>query len=366
MSISNPANRDTLGVGTGDSPTFTGLTLSGLTLGSAPFAGASGVISQDNANLFWDDTLNRLGIGEDTPLAKLHIEEAGTDDLLRVRQALSTKLIVRNNGNVGIGTSAPDKIFHVAKAVNGGTALALFENSQANAASSVNETAEIRFGFGGDNDVARIIVGKEGDYTSAALSDSFMAFYTDLDGAAAEKMRIASDGNFGIGVVPTSILSFKMGTGTGQAQASGKANVNTTAVGTDANTAEKDLITYSLPANSFSADGRGVKITAWGSVATNGNTKTIRLKFGATIIRQIGPSGMNGLDWRIDGLVIRTGATTQDAMATEFLDVSAQDTTISTPAETLSGAVVIKITGQNGTASANDILAKGILIEYLN
>ena len=55
--------RTSLGVGTGDSPQLTGLTLSGLTQGSVAFAGASGVISQDNSNLFWDDTINRLGVG---------------------------------------------------------------------------------------------------------------------------------------------------------------------------------------------------------------------------------------------------------------------------------------------------------------
>lgn len=44
------------GLGTGDSPTLIGLTLSGLTAGSVLFAGVGGVISQDNDNLFWDDT----------------------------------------------------------------------------------------------------------------------------------------------------------------------------------------------------------------------------------------------------------------------------------------------------------------------
>ena len=43
--------------------TSAGLTLSGLTPGSAIFAGAGGVISQDNSNLFWDDTNKRLEIG---------------------------------------------------------------------------------------------------------------------------------------------------------------------------------------------------------------------------------------------------------------------------------------------------------------
>lgn len=48
----------TLPVGNGGTGTATAFTA-----GSVVFAGASGVYSQDNANLFWDDTNNRLGIG---------------------------------------------------------------------------------------------------------------------------------------------------------------------------------------------------------------------------------------------------------------------------------------------------------------
>lgn len=71
------AVRTTLGVGTGDSPTLTGLTLSGITLGSIPFAGTSGVISQDNANLFWDDSNNYLGVGTAAvPRDNLHVRTA--------------------------------------------------------------------------------------------------------------------------------------------------------------------------------------------------------------------------------------------------------------------------------------------------
>ncbi len=41
-------------------------TATAFTAGSVIFAGASGVYSQDNANFFWDDTNNRLGIGTTT------------------------------------------------------------------------------------------------------------------------------------------------------------------------------------------------------------------------------------------------------------------------------------------------------------
>ncbi len=55
------------------SPTFTGLSLSGLTTGSIPFAGAGGLLSQNNANFFWDETNSYLGIGTANPGAKLEV-----------------------------------------------------------------------------------------------------------------------------------------------------------------------------------------------------------------------------------------------------------------------------------------------------
>lgn len=54
------------------SPSFTGATLSGMTLGSVLFAGTGGVVSQDNSHFFWDDTNNQLqltsGGTNDVPL----------------------------------------------------------------------------------------------------------------------------------------------------------------------------------------------------------------------------------------------------------------------------------------------------------
>lgn len=48
---------------TGASPTFAGLTLSGLTAGSIPFAGTGGLISQHNDSFYWDNALETLKIG---------------------------------------------------------------------------------------------------------------------------------------------------------------------------------------------------------------------------------------------------------------------------------------------------------------
>jgi hypothetical protein len=43
------------------------------TTGSVIFAGAGGVLAQDNANLFWDNANNRLGIGIAVPTSPLHV-----------------------------------------------------------------------------------------------------------------------------------------------------------------------------------------------------------------------------------------------------------------------------------------------------
>jgi hypothetical protein len=57
--------RTLLGLATTDSPTFVGLTLSGITTGYIPFS-VSGVLTGDAA-LFWDNTKKSLGIGTVTP-----------------------------------------------------------------------------------------------------------------------------------------------------------------------------------------------------------------------------------------------------------------------------------------------------------
>lgn len=49
-----------------------------LTAGSVLFAGSTGLVTQDNTNLFWDDTNNRLGVGTTVPLAKFHINVPAT------------------------------------------------------------------------------------------------------------------------------------------------------------------------------------------------------------------------------------------------------------------------------------------------
>lgn len=168
-------------IGTGNSPEFTGLTLSGLTAsrfvktdgskalvsastvnltsevtgvlpvanggtnataftaGSIVFAGTSGTYKEDNANFFWDDTNNRLGIGITSPMRMIDVYNAGAVADIRLRSGAGNcsfyidsvagnvsrlrfvtsqlfairdetagidRLFIQNSGNIGIGTGS--------------------------------------------------------------------------------------------------------------------------------------------------------------------------------------------------------------------------------------------------------------------
>src|SRR3989344_2047481 len=51
------------------------------TAGSVLFAGTSGILQQDNANLFWDDSTDRLGIGTTSPGAELEVSNVDAVDI---------------------------------------------------------------------------------------------------------------------------------------------------------------------------------------------------------------------------------------------------------------------------------------------
>ncbi len=67
------------------------LTDTALTSGSVTFAGAGGLISEDNANLFWDDTNNRLGINTNTPGNSLDVHTGGTTPILALNNTAGSQ-----------------------------------------------------------------------------------------------------------------------------------------------------------------------------------------------------------------------------------------------------------------------------------
>jgi hypothetical protein len=205
-----------LGVARGGTGTSTAFTA-----GSLVFAGASGVYSQDNANLFWDDSNNYLGIGTATPAAPLNVSVSTSGDAVRITQtgagnALvvedstnpdATPFVVNASGQVLIGrTTAPF----------GSTSLAIEQSAADSAPSNIDflknragaivnsgdGLGRIRFwGYDGAAPIAaaEIVAAVDGTPGTNDMPGR-LVFSTTADGAstATERMRIDNIGRIGI------------------------------------------------------------------------------------------------------------------------------------------------------------------------
>lgn len=171
------------------------------------------------------------------------------------------------------------------------------------------------------------------------------------------------DGPVGIGTsaVAGQPLTVQAGAGTGAKVVMGVIHVNTTAVGNAANTNEQDLWTYSLPANTLNADGRGVRITLLGQGAANTNSKTWKLFFGATQIFA-NTSSTTGVRFRAVVDVIRTGAASQ-IWGSHNGTLNGMWSESGTAAADTTGAIVIKATGTAAAGTANDITFRYAMVE---
>ena len=80
------------------------------TAGSVFFAGTSGILQQDNTNLYWDDTNNRLGIGTTAPATLLQL---GNTSYTFAASGLSF-----GDGDTGFYESADDNVYIVIGGTN--------------------------------------------------------------------------------------------------------------------------------------------------------------------------------------------------------------------------------------------------------
>lgn len=193
-------------------------TTTAFTAGSVVFAGASGVYTQDNANLFWDNSNDRLGIGTATPGAKLQINtqdgfrfdvEAGAASTMRfgsaltgeatgamaftrttgaitfsngsTGSALTERVRITGTGNVGIGVTAPAVPLEVSTDIR---ATGLYQRVDNSGLSLSGGTAF---------NTAGAAIALRG--SSSAFNVYGMEFYA----GGSERMRIDSSGNVGIG-----------------------------------------------------------------------------------------------------------------------------------------------------------------------
>lgn len=166
------------------------------------------------------------------------------------------------------------------------------------------------------------------------------------------------------------LSSVTVSAGTGSATGKGAVliNLQNTPVGTGAGAS--DLMTYTMPANTLSANGNMIRIKAWGSTANNANAKVLALQFsGNTVVSSTLNSSITG-SWEINAVISRTGSNTQQRTGTlsqtaqgtsgSFLQVQGQGTEAVTDTST----IIVKCRATTATAS-NDIVQNGMIIEWL-
>lgn len=156
---------------TGD---FDYITVSGgtATEGAIAFGAASGAYAEDPANLFWDDTNDRLGIGNAAPTQKLDVTGSAV---------VST--------SVGIGTTAPEQQIHIQ---SDGNAVGLIRQATANSSGILIVGQKSR----GTN-ASRTVVSS-GDTVAEFRGDG----HTGSGFAVAGRIVLAIDGAAGVGDMP--------------------------------------------------------------------------------------------------------------------------------------------------------------------
>lgn len=145
-------------------------------------------------------------------------------------------------------------------------------------------------------------------------------------------------------------------------------------VGNAADTTDDTLFAHIIAAGEFATlfpsaqpyGLGGVRITAWGTSAANGNNKTVKIFFGSLTAISTGVVTISAKTWVARAIILRTGVSTQKVIGEAISDAtpiaaSAQDHT-----QDETAAITVKVTGASPTTgAASDILGKGMTVEAL-
>jgi hypothetical protein len=386
--------------------------ITGGTAGSVLFVDSTGSLGQDNANFFWDntnDTLLLTGLASAQKRLIVRGAPSQTANLQEWQDSTSTAVaLVKSSGTIqiggGDGTSTNPSIYiNNLSSVNpnirwntqdGLTGLRFyssnfgevgrFQDNGTIVATTFATLGELTFGsfyfsrgaFGGgpyirlgepSGEPAVLATDANGSSVSThgvlqVLCNNSASVGIVIKAASSQSATLQewrnSSNTVLASVSAAGLLKVASGGSTGFAKVGGTIFNSTTQTG-NSTTTETDLFSNSIAASVLGTDGDSIEFYAAGTYATSVNSKQLRVKYGSTTIFDSGSLAITVANtWSVRGSIIRTGASTQKAIvqfesSSTVLSASASFTS---PGETLSGAVTLKVTGQ-GTAS-NDIVGE--------
>ncbi|TSC70215.1 MAG: Cell wall surface anchor family protein, partial [Parcubacteria group bacterium Gr01-1014_46] len=202
-------NNTCVGGGASADPSIGG-TLTSATLGSVLFA-SNATFAQDNANFFFDDTNNRLGLGTTTPWAQLSVNAngIGANPQFSVGSSTKTDFIVDNRGFVGLGTTTPWAMLSVNANGSLGSAPAFAIGSSTRTLFSVDNAGNTTVGDSAGTGDATFQFASDTNAWSVGYNSSDKSF------RIASSTNLSSNVMFEVDKTGTVFLNAGLGTGTG-------------------------------------------------------------------------------------------------------------------------------------------------------
>lgn len=127
-----------------------------------------------------------------------------------------------------------------------------------------------------------------------------------------------------------------------------------TGVGPSANTgaAETDLFTTTVNAGVMTGVGQSILIHACGQTGANGNSKTLKLYLGSTVVFSSGAIALNNKDWTFQGEIVFSGGNAQITWGQFTSNGASTIVDVNTSTENFGTNLTMKFTG-TGTSNAD-------------
>lgn len=278
------------------------------TAGSVLFAGASGVYSQDNANLFWDDTNNRLGLGTASPQYQLHASTSA-GNIYNLTLSSGSIGVLGNFVGMRFGftgnTYQKGAIVFEGQDGNGRGKMYLALNGVADSSNATASDSVLALSYTGDVtlNTGNIIQG------TAAKGFNFTA-NTPAAGMTSQLLNWYEEGTF----TPTIIGTTTTGTGTYSTQTGTYTRIGrmvrfNVAITWSAHTGTGNMEIAGLPFTSnASADNHPVSIVSSNLLVPSASTPVAMILASATTVR-LYSTPTSGTDASVSLLALDTAAT---------------------------------------------------------